>query len=150
MGRKSHNREPAGRFCGISRVMPALGALCCVLGVGCTSTSVMTPEAKVEKRVMEWSEALMATDYDLALTYTTPGFQESPRAERYPADFGGSSWWTGVTLKDISCDRNDVGGRCEVRQIVEILRPPAIREPLPIPYDTVWLELDGVWYVFHD
>ena len=116
---------------------------------GCASTGTISPEEQVAKRATEWAEALLALDYDSALAMTTPGFQKSPRAARYRADFSGAGWWQDVTMKNVECDDSLPPERCEVRQIISLMRPPATSYPVPIPYDSVWLNISGEWYIFH-
>jgi hypothetical protein len=40
------------------------------------------------------------------------------------------------------------GTRCEVRLILDVYKPPEMSMPTPIPYDSVWLNLDGLWYMY--
>ena len=135
-----------------SRTRTRLIAFCYfVMSVtACTTTPQLSTEEVVGNLAGEWAEALMALDYDKALAMTTPGFQKSPRASRYRADFSGTGWWQDVTLKSVECDDITPSERCEVRQIISLMRPPATKYPIPIPYDTVWLNIDGEWYIFHD
>ena len=134
-----------------SWIRARLIGLCCVAMSlsACNTTLQLSTEEVVGNRAGEWAEALMALDYDKALSMTTPGFQKSPRASRYRADFSGTGWWQDVTLKSVNCDDVVPHERCEVRQIISLMRPPATKYPIPIPYDSVWLNIDGEWYIFH-
>ena len=41
-----------------------------------------------------------------------------------------------------------VSSRCEVRLILSVMRPPEMSIPMPISYDAIWLNVDGMWYMF--
>ena len=121
--------------------------------VGCSSVTThesITVEEQVGARATLWAQLLMEGDYDAALGMTTPGFRKSPKADRYRADFGGAVWWQDVKLHRVTCDDVDAPERCVVRQIISLDRPPAVNNPVPIPYDSVWINLDGEWFIFHD
>lgn len=140
---------------GISNVPSLISPLVAILAialmsVGCSTTTKVTTEQLVAMRATEWADALMEQNYDAALAMTTPGFRNSPKAERYPARYSGSSWWQSVKVHRVECDDSGISGRCEVRQIISLARPPAVNNPVPIPYDTIWLQMDGGWFVFHD
>ena len=38
--------------------------------------------------------------------------------------------------------------RCEVRLILSVMKPPEMSFPTPIPYEAVWLNIDGAWYMY--
>lgn len=42
----------------------------------------------------------------------------------------------------------DSRARCEVRLILSVLKPPEMSFPMPIPYEAVWLKIDGAWYMY--
>ena len=117
-----------------------------VSGSGCATVDNRDPEAIVGERVMQQMRAFMDLDYDLALGYMTPGYQQSPRAERFQGEFSGSGWWQDVTLKSVDCGEATDATRCSVRVIIMMMRPPAVRSPLPMPYDMTWVKLDGQWF----
>lgn len=123
--------------------------VCCALLFGfsaCASFESKSPEEIVTERVLAQAEAFMALDYDLALTFMTPTYQKSPRASRFRAEFSGASWWQGVDMKWVNCEEAAEPSRCDVRVIIHMMRPPAVNTPIPIPYDMVWANIDGVWY----
>ena len=124
--------------------MMALGA--CL--AGCATKPDITEEDRVAARALEWAHALMDLDYDRALTYMTPSYQNSARAERFQGDFIGSSFWQDVELKWVKCGDTEDSQRCSVRLIITFSRPPEIVTPLPIPYDTTWLLLQGDWFQY--
>lgn len=128
-----------------------LGCVVMIVGLsGCAGGfQSPSPEEVVGQRAMQWAEALMAQDFDTALEMTTPGFRKSPRASRYRADFAGASWWQDVSLKWVKCEEGEEPLSCEVRQIIMFMRPPAVSSPMPMPYDTTWVKLEGSWYVFN-
>ena len=118
----------------------------CVLS-GCASFETEPPEEAVARRALEWTDALMALDYELALTYATSTYQSSPRSERFAADYSGASWWQGVDVVRVECDDVPNPEKCESRLSIKLLRPPATSWPIPITYDLVWLRSGSEWYV---
>ena len=136
---------PVKRTLGVSLAMAG-----CLLVAACSLVPSKTPEEIVAQRAMDWAEALMALDYDTALTYMTPAYQNSPRSDRFEGDFSGTAWWQSVTVKSVECVTDDLASRCEVRQIIMFMRPPAVSAPMPIPYDSQWIELGGLWYMYRD
>ena len=125
----------------------ASAGLLAVLG-GCASVPEETTEDLVGQRAIEWAETLMALDYDGALTYMTPSYQASPRADRYRGNFSGASFWRSATLHSVKCGDNQPASRCDVRIILSMIRPPEMTREMPIPYDTTWVLLDGEWYQY--
>ena len=124
-----------------------LGSLL-ILASGCATTPEVTTEEVVGNRALEWAETLMALDYEGALAYMTPGYQASPRAKRYRGDFSGAGFWRSVSLQSVDCGSDLPATRCTVRVIISMIRPPEMRREMPIPYDTVWVLLDGEWYQY--
>jgi len=129
-----------------------LAFLAIIVGLSGCAGGLQPPSAEevVGQRATRWAEALMAQDYESALAMTTPGFRNSPRASRYQAEFSGVSWWQDVSLKWVRCEATEQPSTCEVRQIIMVMRPPAVSSPMPIPYDTTWVKLKGSWYVFNE
>jgi len=123
-------------------------ALLCLALVGCANQPLVSEEERVAVRAQEWGSALIALDYDRALTYMTPTYQQSPRAQRYRGDFSGAGFWLDMDIKWVKCGQDSPPSRCEVRQIIMIMKPPEMSTPVPIPYDTTWLLLDGEWYQY--
>ena len=115
---------------------------------GCTTTLEQSAEERVGQRAIEWAETLMALDYDGALTYMTPSYQASPRADRYRGDFSGAGFWRSVTLHAVDCGTDQPPSRCDVRVIISMIRPPELMREMPIPYNTTWVFIDGEWYQF--
>ena len=126
--------------------------LAVIVGLSGCAGWLQPPSAEevVGQRATRWAEALIAQDYESALTMTTPAFRNSPRASRYQAEFSGASWWQDVSLKWVRCEATEQPSTCEVRQIITLMRPPAVSSPIPIPYETTWVKLKGSWYVFNE
>lgn len=129
-----------------NQLKTAAAALLCLWAVGCANQPPVSEEERVAARAQEWGSALIALDYDRALTYMTPTYQQSPRAERYRGDFSGAGFWLNMDIKWVKCGQASPVSRCEVRQIITMMKPPEMSTPLPIPYDTTWLLLNGEWY----
>lgn len=125
----------------------ALGSIL-TFTVGCAMTPEVTTEQVVGNRALEWAETLMDLDYDGALAYMTPAYQASPRAKRYRGDFSGAGFWRSVSLHSVDCGSQLPATRCMVRTIISMIRPPEMTREMPIPYDTIWVLLDGEWYQY--
>ena len=115
---------------------------------GCATTPEQSTEERVGQRALEWAETLMAMDYDGALTYMTPSYQASPRADRYRGDFAGAGFWRSVIVHSVDCGNETPATRCKVRLIIGMIRPPELTREMPIPYDTTWVFIDGTWYQY--
>ncbi len=124
-----------------------VGGLLAVLS-SCTTVPEETTEDLVGQRAIEWAETLIELDYDRALTYMTPSYQVSPRADRYRGDFSGAGFWRSVTLHSVDCGESQPASRCNVRIIISMIRPPELTRETPISYDMTWVLLDGEWYLY--
>lgn len=190
----------------ILRLTPKVCLLLGMLITGCASQPDLSVEEQVGNRALQWAGALMAQDYEKALTFMTPSYQNSPRADRFKGDFSGAGFWQDAEIKWVKCDEasgpatgsgeistaNSASGtskpvdtivadseeecvvtsweacgqtsavpsttadssavdssvRCEVRLILSVLKPPEMSFPMPIPYEAVWLNIDGIWYMY--
>ncbi len=190
----------------ILRLTPKVCLLLGMLITACASQPDLSVEEQVGHRALQWADALMAQDYEKALTFMTPSYQNSPRADRFKGDFSGAGFWQDAEIKWVKCDEasgpatgsgeistaNSTSGtskpvdtivadseeecvvtsweacgqtsavpsttadssavdssvRCEVRLILSVLKPPEMSFPMPIPYEAVWLNIDGTWYLY--
>jgi hypothetical protein len=78
-----------------------------VLLSGCASQPEVSIEEQVGNRALAWTNALIALDYDLALTFMTPSYQNSPRALRFRGEFSGAGFWRDAELKWVKCDEEN-------------------------------------------
>ena len=124
-----------------------IGGLPAVVG-GCTTLPEQTTVDLVGQRAISWAEALIDLDYDGALSYMTPGYQASPRADRYRGDFSGAAFWRSVTLHSVDCGESQAPSRCDVTIVISMIVPPEVARETPISYDTTWVLLDGQWYLY--
>jgi len=127
----------------------ALAVLGMIL-LGCATQVEKPVEEQAGARAIEWADALIDLDYQKALTYMTPAYQESPRAERFRGDYVGSAFWQKADLKWVKCDEGQPPRRCSVRLIITFMKPPEMSVPTPIPYDTTWLFVQGNWFQYKD
>ena len=81
-----------------------MGLLAAVLVAGCASPPKVSVEEQVGSRALQWADALMAGDFDKALTFLTPTYQNSPRSDRFEGDFAGASYWQDAVIKWVKCD----------------------------------------------
>ena len=130
----------------LKRVM-VIGCLPMVLSA-CNTVPDQTTEELVGERAISWAEALIDLDYDVALTYMTPSYQASPRADRYRGDFSGAGLWRSVTHHSVDCGESQASSRCDVTIIIRMLMPPEMARETPISYDMTWVFLDGQWYLY--
>ena len=130
----------------LKRVM-VIGCLPVVFSA-CTTVPDQTTEDLVGQRAISWAEALIDLDYDVALTYMTPSYQVSPRADRYRGDFSGAGFWRSVTRHSVDCGESQAPSRCDVTIIIRMLVPPEMARETPIAYDMTWVLLDGQWYLY--
>ena len=132
----------------LKRVM-VFGCLPVVLSA-CTTVPGQTTEDLVGQRAISWAESLIDLDYDAALTYMTPSYQASPRADRYRGDFSGAGFWRSVTLHSVDCGESQAPSRCDVTIIIGMLVPPEVARETPISYDMTWVLLGGQWYLYRN
>ncbi len=118
------------------------------VSVGCTAVPEQTTLDLVGQRAISWAEALMELDYDGALSYMTPSYQMSPRADRFRGDFSGAGFWRSVTPHSVECGETQAPSRCNVTIIISMIVPPEMARETPISYDTTWVLLDGQWYLY--
>ena len=130
----------------LKRVM-VIGCLPVVLSA-CTTVPDQTTEDLVGQRGISWAESLIDLDYDGALTYMTPSYQASPRADRYRGDFSGAGFWQSVTLHSVDCGESEAPSRCDVTMIISMIVLPEVARETPISYDTTWVLLDGQWHLY--
>ena len=140
--------------CRFEKLLPKLlkraviiGGLLAVVG-GCTTVPEPTSVDFVGQRAISWAEALIELDYNGALSYMTPSYQASPRADRYRGDFSGAGFWRSVTLHSVDCGESQAPFRCDVTMIINMIVPPEVARETPISYDMTWVLLDGQWYLY--
>ena len=95
------------KHCQLKAIMHSTLSVCLfssVLLVGCATPQPMTVEEQVGSRALQWTDALIALEYDKALTFMTPSYQNSPRSERFKGDFSGSGFWQDAEIKWVKCD----------------------------------------------
>jgi len=118
------------------------------VSVGCTAVPEQTTVDLVGQRAISWAEALMELDYNGALSYMTPSYQMSPRADRFRGDFSGAGFWRSVAPHSVDCGESQAPSRCDVTIIISMIVPPEMARETPISYDTTWVLLDGQWYLY--
>lgn len=199
------------------KVMPLMAlrgwVLACALLAGCASPPQVPVEEQISLKTVQWADALIAQDYQLALTFMTPSYRSSPRAERFRADFAGASFWQSAEIKWVKCDEDNTlvagsdddsgddskaviaelagageatsnensresaddcrvtswedcghqrvttpsvssavstsSGRCQVRLMLMVMKPPEMPYPTRIPFEVTWLNISESWYVYH-
>lgn len=126
-----------------------------VLG-GCSGLQSRPPEEIIAERALAQARHLINRDYDSALGYVTPAYQESARAKFYEAEFVGAASWIDASVRWVKCDEALQADRCDVRVWVYGSLPSSGRagsargDDVPWSWDTVWVKLDGDWYQYLD
>lgn len=102
--------------------------LASILLTGCASSPTVSVEEHVGNRSLQWAAALMALDYDEALTFMTPSYRNSPRVERFRADFSGAGYWQDVEVKWVKCDQDTAAADASA----DASAPPANPDPYEV------------------
>ena len=94
----------------LSTLLPAT-LLALITGLsGCASMSGKSDNERVEQRATEQMNAFLAKDYPKALTYMTPGYQQTRQLYGFGADFAGLVDMVDFTITGSQCQED----RCEV------------------------------------
>ena len=125
-----------------------------VMGVvGCSSLQPRPPEDIIAERALAQAQHLIGRDYESALTYVVPSYQNSARAAFYEAEFTGSSTWTDASVVWVRCDEAVEPDRCRVR--LWIYGGPAAAgrssvrgDDVPWSWEMVWVKINGKWYQY--
>lgn len=131
-------------------------ALVALLAAGCSTIDTRPPEEIVEERALAQAQALVDQDFETALSYTTPTYQDSPRASRYQADHSNSAYWKRVEVRWVKCGESPDSERCEVRVWIFGNIPAAGRfvsdrgDTVPSSWNSVWIKTDGDWFQYLD
>ena len=122
--------------------------------VGCVSIQPQPPEEIVRARAEAQGQALVDQDFETALSFTTPAYQNSPRSELYQSNFSGSSFWIKTEVARVKCDQGPNSERCEVRLWIygQFPRPGRYTgqrgDDVQSSDDSVWIKVDGDWYQY--
>lgn len=122
----------------------------------CSVLDPLPPEEAIAERAQQQAEALLALDYEKALTYVSPSFQNSARAASYQARYAAAPFWNGVEVRWVRCGEDPDPQRCEVRLWVYATLPRTGRFESqrgsndPASLDSVWIKVDGQWYQYLD
>ena len=122
--------------------------------VGCSSLQPKPPEEVIAERALAQARYLIDSDYESALRYVVPSYQNSARSRFDEADFTGSDTWTEAELGRNRCDEGLAPDRCEVRLLV-YGGPAAVLGSSrgfnePWTWDMVWIKIGGEWYQYLD
>lgn len=81
--------------------------LASILLVGCATSPNVPVEEQVGNRALKWANALIALDYDEALSFMTPSYRSGPRADGFMGEFSGAGYWQRAELKWVKCDEKN-------------------------------------------
>lgn len=122
--------------------------------VGCGALPQRPVEEVVAERAAAQASALIDRDYEAALRYVVPSYQNSARAALYEANYSGSSFWKDTSVRWVKCGDEPDTERCEVRVWVYGQAPSGGRfmsqrgDDVPWSWDMVWVKIDGQWYQY--
>lgn len=134
-------RKDVPRFLG--RILLMIAAM---FLVSCASMQPRPAEEVVADRAMAQANALMDLDFEEAKSYTTPAYRESPRSRAFMAEHSGASFWQSVSVRWVKCEDAPEPEVCDVRLLVNMMKPPAMKAPVTIPRDATWILVEGEWY----
>lgn len=124
-----------------------------VLG-GCSGLPFRPPEEIIADRALAQARYLMDRDYDSALTYVVPSYQDGLRAKFYEAEFVGSASWVDASVRWVECGGVEQADRCKVRLWIYGSLGGRLNsargDDVPWSWDTVWVKIDGEWYQYLD
>ena len=125
-----------------------------LLVASCATIDTRSPEEIVGERALAQSEALVAQDFDTALSYTVPSYRQGPRAAFYQANHSGSGYWTRTEVRWVQCEDGPEAERCSVRIWTYGSPPFSGRfvsnrgDSAPSRWDSIWVKIDGQWYQY--
>lgn len=147
---KPKNMDSRLQHYNIGRRVPVRWALCCLTLViaGCSTLAPKPAEVIVEERALAQAVALQQGDYKVALTYTTPTYQNSAAARRYANDRANTMRWQSVEVSSVACEPADEPVSCDVRLLIQTRLPPLDIGVITVPLDYQWLKLGVDWYQY--
>ena len=123
---------------------------------GCSVLQPLSPEEAVTRRAEAQADALLARDYDKALSFVNPAYQQSPKAALYKGKHAGTQWWTKVEVREVRCDDVPEPERCRVRLFIYANMPRAgtyagqLGDDVPTSTYVPWIKVDGKWYEYKE
>ena len=117
---------------------------CALLFAACDSSAPVdnSPEAQVTRRSTEMLDALLAADFDKALSYANSYYRMTTTPSQYRSRYGGVGSWTKAQVTSAVCEAE----RCRVRVLLTYRTLQNVETTRPL--DEVWIALDGQWYLF--
>jgi hypothetical protein len=125
-----------------------------LFATSCATVDTRPPEEIVAARALAQSEALVAQDFDTALSYTVPSYRQGPRAAFYQANHSGAGYWKRTEVHWVKCGDGPEAERCSVRIWTYGSPPFSGRfvsdrgDSAPARWDTIWIKIDGQWYQY--
>lgn len=123
---------------------PLVSILC-----GCSVLEQKPPEEVVLERAEAHLAAMRDGDFQTALEYTTPAFQQSARARRYGSMYSSAPMWRGAEIYAVNCEGGDIVERCTVRTRILPFIAPHIQaniRDLPVSVSADWIYTERNWY----
>ncbi len=115
--------------------------------VGCASLDQSPLEQIVSKRSIERASFLMASDYDAAYRFSTPGYRSLETVSEFSSRYVGASMWEEVKVAKVTCS-GEPTARCDVALAVSLELPPT--GLLTTHLQETWVLSAGSWYFYED
>jgi len=117
-----------------------------VLGA-CSSLGLQTPQGQATQRANARWQALVASQFDLAYSYNTPGFRALVTPETYRGRIGSAVKWVSAEVSKVNCPQAD---KCDVQ--IKLNYKPILGGRAGDTYatylDESWLLEDGQWWIY--
>jgi len=134
------------------RVLPRRAAGAFLLGAavlwlaGCAAMKPKTPEEIVIQRSQERWAAMIGNDFDLAWTYTQPGYRAIVQQRDYRKRFGGAGQWKAAKVIEARCEAE----KCTVyiSLTTQVLVPPFTGNQVTGRIEEVWVREDDQWWCY--
>lgn len=121
--------------------------LCASLALGACATLGSVPQEQVRQRANERWQALVASDFDRAYTYNTPGYRAVVSTDVYRSRVGAAVKWLGAEAVTVECPEP---AKCNatVRIDYRPLQGGRAGDKYSTHIDETWLLEDGQWWIF--
>lgn len=115
-------------------------ALSMAVLAGCANVSPKTPEEAVRERANARWKAMGEADYDLAYTFTTPGYRAVVPVKTYRARLAKGSWFGGEAV-GVKCPEPE---KCIARVRIDYNH---LGKKISTHVDETWLFEAGDWWI---
>ena len=116
---------------------------------GCAATPQKTPEEAVRARVEAHQQARLANDFELAYSFTSPGYRETHPYKFYLGKMGASVKRRGFEIKNVACEADMCNVSIDLTYTY--MGAPGVRMGTDTVMQRVmqekWIRVDGEWWL---